>query len=526
MGINLDSFIDELVKDKQTQQTENQQAKEQETINLNFEEGVEKNLQKINLNSASLKDIAKLHEIYEEIKQFDESLPQKFLSLEDLGGNSLEKIGQNYSTQYLQQVETITKNIEESVNKLLDSLSKALFDKNYTQVPQVLKELKKIVRSVPQESQLFLLEIKTKIKEKEIQVFQAIEEFKKIDLPRIRSELNSEIQILLKNIIPGNSKFVREQIEHLEHMFNSIPSMFRITLTNEELLLNKAVYKAQKYLVNELNQEVEMRIKKMNHLEEEFNSASFNKDLNKALVIYNQIVYEFMQTPNHPLDKKLQHLEKILDIHKKLNKLYINNNVTLFLETYNYSKIIEEAQDYIYQAKHSKNTIKLQNIQILQEKVAKLPQNFQKERNQLLVELHQVYQNILGYSYENTTSSQDSTYYSQDTKNDPFESFTSKEHDITKTSTQTTFQADNKKKTLTDPGLDLEHTYYKKDQNIHTKILHEIDELYKKFQQEKNKEKAQKYYKKIDFYLNFANIPEEKVTQIKKKIANQWSKKE
>ena len=143
MGINLDTFIDELVKDKKNQTQETQTPKEEEKINLNFEEGVEKNLQKLNLDSTSLKDVVKLHNIYQEIKQFDESLPQKFLSLEDLGGNSLEKIGQNYSSQYLQQVESITKNIENNVNQLLEQLSKSLIDKNYTQIPQQLKELKK-----------------------------------------------------------------------------------------------------------------------------------------------------------------------------------------------------------------------------------------------------------------------------------------------------------------------------------------------------------------------------------------------
>ena len=526
MGINLDTFIDELVKDKKNQTQETQTPKEEEKINLNFEEGVEKNLQKLNLDSTSLKDVVKLHNIYQEIKQFDESLPQKFLSLEDLGGNSLEKIGQNYSSQYLQQVESITKNIENNVNQLLEQLSKSLIDKNYTQIPQQLKELKKIIRSVPQESQLFLLEIKTKIKEKEIEIFQTIEEFKKSDLPHIKSQLNKEIHTLLKNIIPGNSKFVREQIEHLEHMFNSIPSMFRITLTNEELTLNKAIFKAQKYLVDELNQEVQMRINKMNHLEEEFNSASFNKDLNKALVIYNQVVYEFMQTPNHPLDKKLQHLEKILDLHKKLNKLYINNNVTLFLETYNYSKIIEEAQDYIYQAKHSKNTIKLQNVQILQEKVAKLPQNFQKERNQLLGDLHEIYQKTLRYSYNTSNNNGNQSYKSSENIFEEFSENKSSQKEFNYSNQQTTQNSKPEPKTQKDPGLDLEHTYYNKDQNIHTKILHEIDELYKKFQQQKSKEKAQKYYKKIDFYLNFANIPDDKKNQIKKKIANQWSKKE
>ena len=490
MGINIDSFLDEFIKEKQEEESLNNKGNSSEQnqqdttpkVDLNFEKDVQKNLNKISSQSTATKDLNQLQQIYEEIKSFDENLPQKFLSVEELGNTSLESIGKTYSQEYLQQLNTLTSNIEKKINSYLEKISQDLLDKNYVEIPKLLKELKTLVKSIPQESQIFSLEMKTKVKEKEIEVFQVIEEFKKNDLKNIKNQLNQEINSLMKNLKPGNSQMIQDQISNIQHIFDSIPPLFKPTLTHEQLIINQAIVKAQTFLKEELKQEAQRKITSLKSIEEEFNTAVFNKDLNRALVYYNQIIQEFTSIPNHPIEKKMELLETISQLHQKLNKLYINNNVTLFLQTYNYSKIIEEIKDYINRANASPQTIKPQNITLLENKLQQLPKRFEQDKQELSKQLQQLYEKAM---YKKNNSQK---------QNGP--------------------QTSNSNNTAS------------QEQDVHQNILREIDSLYKQFQKAQTKQEAQTPYKKIDFYLNLANISEEKSQQIKTKLAKEWKNKQ
>lgn len=472
MGVNIDSFLEEFIKEQPKEENNKNKPKEQEKVNLDFEKNVQENLNKLSSTSTTSKDLNQLEQIYNEIKSFDQSLPQKFLSVEEIGNSSLEAIGKTYTQEYLQQLNSLTTQVKQKVDSNIELISQNLFDKNFTQIPLLLKQLRQLIKSIPKDNEIFLLEIKSKIKEKEIEIFKTIEEFKQKDLQSIKAHLNNEIHSLITNLKPGNAGFIKEQISNIEHIFESIPALFRVTLTNEHLVVNRAILKAQNYLKEELKKEAQRKITGIKHLEEEFNTAIINKDLNKALVYYNQIIYEFSQTPNHPVENKMTLLDDISNLHKKLTKLYINNNVNLFLETYNYSKIIEEAKDYINQAKFT-GIMKQENINLLEKKLLELPTKFSQEKQELLNELKTL-------NNSNNQNEQREQKSSPNSNNSP----------------------------------------------VQEKILHEIDDLYGQFKKAQTKREAQTSYKKIDFYLNLAQLPESKIHEIKNKLAQEWSKKQ
>lgn len=501
MGIDIDSFIDEIAKEKKSQEetkkTTIEQPKQDKGINLNFEESVKDNLSYLQNESSQIKDLDKLQQIYEEIKQFDESLPNKFLSVEELGNSSLEAVGEKYSKQYLESIQNSTKNIKQTVDSKLQQITQDIFDKDFTRIPQIIRELKQILRTIPEDFDLLFLEIKSKIKQKEIEVSRAVEEFQKNDLQTIRQELHTQIKTLLNNLKSNNKSFIKQQITHIEHTFETIPALFRVTLTHEKQLVDKAVVKAQNFLQEQIQQELTHTQNQITHLEEEFNTAVFNKDLKNALIYYNQIIDYYSSIPNYPVEDKIQYLEKTFSIHQKLHKLYINNNVTLFLETYNYSKTIEQIKDYIEKAKSTPHKIKSNNIKLLEEKINSFPQSFSTQTQQLQEEINNL-KILYNKTHQNNEKKQN-----------------------TNTQKQTNTEYKTKKQThKTQQNTNNSHNYA-----IHSKILEEVKHYYTNFKKAPTKQKAKPYYDKIQFYLSFSNLSKEKVQDIKQRLNQELQSK-
>ena len=90
MALDIDSFLDNVNKDEVNQP---QDKKVEKRVDLDFQKDVEKNLDTIKKDALD-KDSNILKEIYEEVRNFNVDLPNKFLGVESKSGLTLKDLGE------------------------------------------------------------------------------------------------------------------------------------------------------------------------------------------------------------------------------------------------------------------------------------------------------------------------------------------------------------------------------------------------------------------------------------------------
>ena len=147
MGLDIDSFLNKLASSSSKDETKKAKGPE---INLEFDKDVKSNLEDIEKDFSS-EDLFQLKEIYSKLKEFDESMPTKFLNIETSGSNSLLKLNESYSSKLLNTLKNNSILIEKQVNENINLIKNDIISKEFKISKNKLNESKELLSKFPKE---------------------------------------------------------------------------------------------------------------------------------------------------------------------------------------------------------------------------------------------------------------------------------------------------------------------------------------------------------------------------------------
>ncbi len=469
MSIDIDSFLS-----KYTDEPEHKKKKKkvEEKIDLSFQKDVEEKLQDYEKQGLS-KDFQFLKKVYDEIKGFDEDLPNKFLGIEGKGDLALKNLGSKYSKEFLVKVkkngEILTTQITQELNQLDSAMQAMQFGKTIQLFDSILQKYSMF----PKEILVSKSQIYEQIKSREIKINEFLQDFKKTQLVQIRTTLKQKAADLAKSMTPSNIEEIESNIEELHSIIAKTPKVFLSDLTEEKIKISSLLIKAQQYLTQEYKVEFESRKQIISQLTEKFHSYYLKNDLDNVILTYDEIIYQFEKLPNVLLELKISEYEKINELYASINSLIVKNSVSTFLESYNSSKIIEEAKDYIRHIKEG-GKINETNLEEIRSKLELIPQKYSMEKRDIEKEIQTL--RLPNYHKEETQPSQ----------------------------------------TPNEPQVKVEDIPQGK--NTNKKLIDEINMLFEKMKQSNNPAELKTLYKKIFFYIDTLPVDKEKKTILKNTV--------
>jgi hypothetical protein len=306
-------------------------------------------------------------------------LPNKFLGIEGKGSQALKSLGDKYSSEYLKKVQENGNLVSTKINSLLVQVDNLLSSNDFYNLVLVYEDLIKAYRLFPREVLLEKIKISNQVRKREVLINEKVESYKENKLKLIKERLSKVPSDMKKMLNPGYGKEIEEGINKLDYLLNSIPKLFMSDLTQERIALSKMLIIAEEYLQTEYLREYEEKVKVLNDLFENFHQHYLKGNLDGVLMVYDEILYQFEEVPEVFLDKKVAIYKKINSLYASINKLMIKSNVARFLETYNYSRSIEEVRDYLLHIK-SIGKVNAKTLSILREKLKLIPDKYHEEK--------------------------------------------------------------------------------------------------------------------------------------------------
>ncbi len=378
MVIDIDSFLDRYDEVELKEE-------EKKDYSINFENEVKEKISEFEREGLSA-DFNLLKQIYDEIKAFDESIPSKFMGIGDSGNRALKELGNKYSRDFLNKAKNNANILDIQIKEKLQKLDSMLQSFDFG---TIIKEFESILVLYKQYPQYFIkekLEISIEIRKREININQMILEYKEKKLLQIRQVLKINIDKLNNSLVPGNREEIEDNIDKLFSLVYSIPKLFLADLISEKQHIAKMMHKAEQFLKEEYQRDFSQRVVNIENLSEKFQTLNLHGNANGALLIYDEILFEFKKMPDVFLEKKVDYYEKINKLFITINSLLIKKNINDFLESYNSSKFIQEARDYIQRVKITKKA-NIANLTLLRENLFKVPNKFAYEKDSLLREI-------------------------------------------------------------------------------------------------------------------------------------------
>lgn len=377
MVIDIDAFLDKYNLEETKE--------EDQKIDLDFQKDVEKNLTNIKKKAMS-KDILILKRIYEEVKGFDIDLPNKFLGIENKSNEALKELGQKYSEDFLKTVKNNAVILETQIFKILTQI-KILIEKNeYHNISNKIKELHNLYLKFPKEILINKIKINHQIKKLEINIYEQLKKFKKQELSIYKNTIRDLIVELNASLKPLNISKIESKIEYLNFYTNNLPKIFLSDLIDEKIYISKILIKSEQYLEEQYKLEFETRKKIIYDLFDKFHKYQIQKNLDEVVLIYDEILYNFNLLPEVFLEEKIKVYNDINSLYVLINDLLLNNNLTLFLQSYQSSKTLQEIRDYLNHSKQTKQ-INIGNLELLLEKINSIPEKFHIEKEELRREI-------------------------------------------------------------------------------------------------------------------------------------------
>ena len=181
---------------------------------------------------------------------------------------------------------------------------------------------------------------------------------------------------------PGFASEMEDAINKTNYLLNSIPKIFMSDLSKERIELSKMLLKAEAFLDEEYQREFEHKKKILEELFEKFQRAYIKADVDRVLTSYDEILYQFDKVPDVFLEKKIGLYTKVNELYASINQLILRKSVNTFLESYNYSRVIEEIRDYL---DHAKNIGKVdrKTLELVKEKLVNIPPKYNLEKQEL-----------------------------------------------------------------------------------------------------------------------------------------------
>ncbi len=488
MVIDIDSFLNKYNnKDVNTQVVEDDEEKIVQP--LEFQKTVEDRIRKTEEEGLQ-GDFNFLKKVYEEVKKFDEDLPNKFLGIENKGALAIKSLGEKFSQEFLIRIKENANIIEQQITFQLQKLDAALLTNNFQEIVTIYEDCIKRYKHFPREMLSEKLRVSNNIRTREVAIHEKLKNYKEVKLKQIKERLRkvpSELKSMLK---PGNGKIIEDGINKLDYLLNTIPKLFMSDLTDERIALSKMLILSEEYLEKEYKRDYEERTHIIDELMDKFHSCYLKNDLDQVLITYDEVLYQFNELPDVFYNKKFDLYKKIIDLYTSINNLIVKDSVHKFLESYNYSKQIEEARDYLIMIKNS-GVVSGKKLDILKEKLDKIPEKYKFEKEDLLSEVHTLAEK---YSLE---------------LNKPKQEAENKEK------IQDEFDMDNfipqkPQKIIRNVPL-TDDSYIKQRDLVDKSKLMEIKRIYMQIKQSNNASELRILYKKIMTYINSLHIrPEEK----------------
>jgi len=380
MVIDIDSFLD-----KYKLETDVNKDKDEKDIVLDFQKDVEDKLYNVEKEGSSA-DYELLKKIFLEVKDFDLDLTSKFLGIESKSDLVLKSLGEKYSGNFLKKVKSnvnlLTKILDSDMQKTREFLNNNLFTEaldcfhiisvNYEKFPDEFIEEK--------------IDVSNRIKKLEIEVFEKINKFRDSDLIHKKVALKKALTILSKNLIKDNIQAIKEKISNLIYLLDSIPKIFISDISKERIYIAKVLFKAELFLKKEYEREFNSKKKIINGLVEKFHNFYLKADVENTVLTYDEILFEFKSLPEVFLEEKIKIYNEINKLYGLVGKLLLKSHVSLFLESYKGSKILEESKEYLRHCKLQKK-INLENLNILKSKLTYIPERYHFERDNLEKEI-------------------------------------------------------------------------------------------------------------------------------------------
>lgn len=499
MVIDIDSFLDQYEQKKKT---------ENKTVGLDFQKDIEERLSKIQKDVVN-KDIEFLKQVYDEVKSFDEDLPNKFLGIEAKGSSALGNLGEKYSVDFLK----ISKNNAISItNKIIASfkiLDENLANKDFANALNTYKSIIDDMSFFPKTIIKEKIAINSEIRNFEMKINLLLKEYKAKKIVMIRNDLISGLSKLKEFLIKGTIAQIESQIVQLNNMINSIPKVLASDLLDEKIKMSQALQKAEQILVEKYEKEFEYKTKLIDDLSESFHSNYISKNLNEVLLIYNEILEIFKSMPDVLLEKKIEIYKKVNKLFEMTNQLIINRNVLLFIESYEYGKRIEAIREYLRHLEVAR-IYPVDRLTELNEKVKHLPNRYSLEKDEFIEKIEKL---LLMAKIPSKLESRKTRVINNELKLNSVSSKILNSNAKQEVLTQNLNV--NFDESLISDNLQINVIEANSKKN---KILKEIDNLYRELKITPDTQRVKQLYKKIMFYLNMVELNPVAKKEVAKKI--------
>lgn len=497
MVIDIDSFLEDYKQEKKTG------TNERKKVNLDFQKDIEEKLDKIEKNAGN-EDFKNLYKIYEELKNFDGDLPQKLLGIKKSSGTALKSVGERYSNEFLKNVKVNMSNLNNSIRNRIFEIDKQIDENNLPLAISLYNEATKEYRIFPKEFTIEKIELGEELRNREIEINQKLESTKDVEIKKIRDILKNEIGDLRVAISNKNVSKVENQIDNINYLMDKAPKIFFAHLIAERIAVAKTMIFAGKFLIAEYRIIFEEKKDIIYQLFDEFHKYYVEKDVNNALSTYDEIVLAFESVPEIFIEEKIEIYKQISSTFNSINNLLMTSNVNLFLESYNDSKVINEARDYV---EHIKKTKKY-NINVVNnliEKISKVSIKLRPQTMELNKELKEILRhhneklNLGNSKIKNQNLDQPIVENKSKVMNNDVENDTPK-----------------KSLNLNKPLVENESRIAKDE--VARNIMAEINSYYEKLKISRDKKEILTLFKKINFYLEMLHISDFEKKQIMGKV--------
>ena len=483
MGINIDTFLEGLDSDKKKVIVNDENKKEnEEKIDLSFENELKEkilNLQK----SIGEKDFDFLVKAYNEMKNFDETLPNKLFSVNEFSGKALSELSSKYSQGYLKGITANMNTLSASIKENLSRAQKELENNNFQMAMSFFNEAQKNYRLFPKEFVSEKTQVGKELRNVEIIINERFLTYKRDEVKKIKLQVSSELKALRDSLIPSNIMQIEQRLNSINLMLDRTPKVFYSDLVLERTQVSKSMIVAQDFLNKEYERDFSQKKQEIFRLFDKFHKYKAAGDVNNSLITYDEMIILFGKMPDIFLEEKTTIFDRINKVFESLNNLLMSSNLSVFVKTYEYGKTLDEVKDYIEHVNLTKSA-DLNILINLKKKIGQIPISFRAE----VLDIVGTLDKMISDFEKKPTINRNSTNFNPMPQPEEI-----------------------------NMDENLVNTNASKD-NVKSNIVLEINECYKNLLSAKDKGEAIKFAKKIHFYVDMLKVNDTRKTEIITKV--------
>jgi hypothetical protein len=386
MVLDIDSFLKEFMGEEKEEVKVEEDVKE-EKFTLDFQQDVENKITSA-VDKVKNAEFSFLENVYTEVKKFDRDLPNKFFGIEEKSGKALSQISKKYSDEYVNLLQSESTKFYSGFEQLYEMIANQIQGSDYFNALKNFEKYRNLVSKLP----IDFFEKNNAIVNKylllESDLFTMLESHKKKFVFEKKLSLKNLTENL-KTALKQDCVELKRAIDEISEDINTIPEFYKSDFLFEISVINKNINLANKELERKYQNVFNIKLKKIETEIESFHKYVMEKNLQKALMAYDNMVLFFSTLPNINLQKRIEVYKNINDLYSTLNKLVMKNNVALFMGTFHYSQLIEEIKGYLVHVKNS-STFSIDTLHSVKKKIESLPNRFRDEKLKLIADFKKV----------------------------------------------------------------------------------------------------------------------------------------